>query len=316
MRPMTRALLIRNPVSRKKLTRDKLAAVVAVARDAGWEIAEAATERAGHAMELARTAATGGVDIVIVYGGDGTVNDAVNGLAGSRTALGVLRGGTANVWAKEIRQPKDAVAAMRAIVAGERRRIDLGRAGERYFLLMAGVGMDARIVEQASEKWKRRIGALAYIITGVRVALTAKTQPVMVVVDGHSREMPLYWLLAGNTRSYGGVVNITHRALVDDGLLDIALMRRGGGWRLIVDGVRVFLGRHERSPNVGYLTVHSLSIDTPGLPVQIDGEPFGQTPLALEAAPGALEVIVPAGLVSPLFSGGPDQPQRHGGAEV
>jgi YegS/Rv2252/BmrU family lipid kinase len=302
MRPMTRALLIRNPVSRKKLSPEKLAAVISVARDAGWVIDDLATECAGHATELARAAAADGVDVVVVYGGDGTVNEAVNGLAGSRTALAVLRGGTANVWAKEIRQPKDAVAAMRAIVGGERRRIDLGRAGERYFLLMAGIGMDARIVEQASEKWKRRIGALAYIITGVRVALSTKTQPVMVVVDGHSREMPLYWLLAGNTRSYGGVVRITHRALVDDGLLDIALMRRGGAWRLLVDGVRVFLGRHERSSNVGYMTVHSLGIETSGLAVQVDGEPFGRTPMTLEAAPGVLDVIVPAGLASPLFT--------------
>lgn len=296
------ALLIRNPVARHPLDDAALSRVLAVARDAGWQIDAVVTDRAGHATELARDAAARGVDVIVVHGGDGMLNEAANGIAGTETALAVLRGGTANVWAKETRCAKDAVAAMRAIVRGERRRIDLGRANGRYFLLMAGVGLDAAIVPRVGARMKRRFGALAYIIAGIVTALRTKPWRVRMAIDGDTSESSLYWMLAGNTRSYGGAVQITHRAVADDGLLDIALMRRGGALHLIADGVRVLLCRHDRSPNVRYVRTHGVDITTPGIPVQLDGEPHGATPLRIEVAPLALAVIVPAGLRSPLIS--------------
>jgi diacylglycerol kinase family enzyme len=128
---MTTALLIRNPVARRRLSEERLAQVLAVARDAGWEIAAVAAPHAGAATHIARDAAERGIDVVVVYGGDGTINEAINGLAGTNTAMAALRGGTANVWAKETQCAKDPVKSMRAIVTGERRRIDLGRANDR-----------------------------------------------------------------------------------------------------------------------------------------------------------------------------------------
>jgi YegS/Rv2252/BmrU family lipid kinase len=229
----------------------------------------------------------------------------VNGVAGTATAVAILRGGTANVWAKETRVPKDAVKAMRAIVVGERRRVDLGVANERYFLLMCGVGLDAAIVARlggrVGARMKRRLGALAYVIAGVGAVFRTKARRTDLTIDGSS-EPSLYWLLAGNTRSYGGIVNITHRAIADDGVLDIALMRRGGVLRVLADGVRVLFGRHERSSNVRYARTRSFEITTPGIPIQLDGEACGETPLRIEVAPLALNVIVPRGPRSPLFS--------------
>jgi YegS/Rv2252/BmrU family lipid kinase len=300
LQPPVSALLIRNPVARHALDDATLARAMDIARVAGWQIETVDTERAGHATPLARDAASRGVDVVIVHGGDGTLNDAVNGLAGTQTGVAVLRGGTANVWAKEARLPKDPVRAMRAIVAGERRRIDLGVANGRYFLLMCGVGLDAAIVARVGSRMKRRLGALAYIVAGVTAVFRTKAWQTDVAIDG-SAERSLYWLLAGNTRSYGGMVNITHRALADDGQLDVALMRRGGVPRIIADGVRVLLRRHDRSPNVRYTRARTLEIAAPGIPIQLDGEACGQTPLRLEVAPLALNVIVPSGLRSPLF---------------
>jgi YegS/Rv2252/BmrU family lipid kinase len=278
-----------------------LSRVIDVAVAAGWQIETIATDRAGRATELARDAAARGVDVVLVHGGDGTLNEAVNGVAGTPTAVAILRGGTANVWAKEIGIPKDPVKAMRAIVSGERRRIDLGVANGRHFLLMCGVGLDASIVARIGARAKRRLGALAYIIAGIAAVFRTKAWHTDLRIDG-SAEPSLYWLLAGNTRSYGGMVNITHRASADDGVLDIALMRRGGVLRVIADGVRVLLRRHERSSNVRYAQAHELEIATSGIPIQVDGEAYGETPLRIEVAPRALTVIVPAGLRSPLFS--------------
>ncbi len=296
------AILIRNPVARHAIDDATLERVLAVARDAGWQINAAATEHAGHATELGRDAAARGIDVIVVHGGDGTLNEVANGIAGTETAMAALRGGTANVWVKETRCPKDAVAAMRAIVHGKRRRIDLGSANGRYFLLMAGVGFDAAIIPRVGARMKQRIGALAYIIACVPVILRTKPWAATLTIDGDASESSLYWMLAGNTRSYGGLVRITHRAVADDGLLDIALMRRGGVLRLIADGMRVLLRRHDRSPNVRYVRARSVDITTPGIPVQLDGESHGATPLRIEAAPLALAVIVPADLRSPLFS--------------
>jgi diacylglycerol kinase family enzyme len=214
--------------------------------------------------------------------------------------VAVLRGGTANVWAKESRTPKDPVKAMRVIVSGERRRIDLGVANGRYFLLMCGVGLDAEIVARVGSRMKRRLGALAYLIAGVKAVVTMKAWRTNVEIDG-ARETSLYWLLAGNTRSYGGTVEITHRAVADDGMLDIALMRRGGVLRVLADGARVLLRRHERSSNVLSCRTHTLAIDAPGIPIQLDGEACGETPLRIEVAALALNVIVPAEVRSPLF---------------
>ena len=306
---MTTALLIRNPVARHALDDATLSRVIDVAVDAGWQIETSATDREGRGTELARDAAARGVDVVVVHGGDGTLNEAVNGLAGASTAVAILRGGTANVWAKETRTPKHAVKAMRAVVAGERRRVDLGVANGRYFLLMCGVGLDAAIVGRVGARTKRRLGALAYIIAGVGAVFRIKAWRADVTIDG-ATEPSLYWLLAGNTRSYGGMVNITHRAIADDGLVDIALMRRGGVLRVIADGVRMLLRRHERSSNVRYAQTRSLEITTPGIPIQLDGEAYGETPLRLEVAPLALNVIVPAGLRSPLFRGATET-RRH-----
>jgi YegS/Rv2252/BmrU family lipid kinase len=303
---VTTALLIRNPVARRRLSEAQLASIKEVALEAGWTLDIVATACAGDATRIAKEAAGRGVDVVIVHGGDGTLNEAINGLAGTETAVAVLRGGTANVWAKETKCAKDPVRAMRSIVTGERRRIDLGRAGDRYFLLMCGVGLDARIVNAVGSRIKRWLGAAAYMLVGVAQALRTETWHVDMTIDNDSSEPYLYFLLVSNTRLYGGITQITHRAVADDGELDVALMRRGGVVNLLRDGVRVLFRRHDRSPNVRFGRARTVDIKTSGIPVQVDGEAAGTTPVRIEVAPLALSVIVPAGLQSPLF--GREQP--------
>jgi len=298
-----RALLIRNPIARHRLSNAQVSAMAAIALEAGWRLEHITTERAGDATGLARDAAARGYAAVIVHGGDGTVNEAVNGLADTQTALAVTRGGTANVWAKETRVPKDPVQAMQGIVRGERRRIDLGRANGRYFLLMAGVGLDARIVDNVGVRMKRRLGAASYMMAGAWTLMTTKPWRVRMIADGTPLETPLFWLLAGNTRSYGGVIELTHQAVVTDGRLDVALMRRGNALRLLRDGVLALLHRHERSPNVRYVFARELVIETEGVPVQLDGEACGETPVRISCVPAALTVITRRGLRSPLFGG-------------
>ncbi|MCH8064374.1 MAG: diacylglycerol kinase family lipid kinase [Chloroflexi bacterium] len=304
-----RALLILNPTARGAPPREWLREGI----DAldGWEATISQTESAGHAIELARDAAANGMDAVVACGGDGTVNEVANGLAGSQTAMAVVRGGTANVWSKEIKLPRKPADAVRLLSTGERRVVDLGRAvygggadgeSERYFLLMAGIGFDASIVRQASGALKRRLGAAAYLLQGARSVFSHRAVAVELLVDGAPLSASLYWLLVGNTRSYAGLVSLTHQAAADDGRLDFCLLEQGGLPRIAWLLPWVLLRRHHQRAHVRYRPVESLEVRTAGLPVQVDGEYLTETPIRIEVAPRALQVIVPAELNSPLFT--------------
>lgn len=294
-----RALVIYNPTARAAPPRERLRrAADAVA---GWDVSLETTNASGHATALAQSAAERGLDAVVACGGDGTVNEVANGLAGSATALAVVRGGTANVWAKEARLPRKPEPALRLLAEGEVRTIDLGKAGERYFLLLAGVGFDAEVIRAVSGTFKRRLGAAAFVLHGLRLALTYRPAATELRANGTSLDGDLHWLLLANTRSYGGVVDIAHEALVDDGLLDLWLLRRGGLLRLLSFLPSILLRRHHRRAHVVVRQLALMAIDTPGLPVHIDGESIGETPMRFEVAPAALRVVVPEGLRSPLF---------------
>ena len=304
-----RALLILNPTARGAPPREWLREGI----DAldGWEATISQTESAGHAIELARDAAANGMDAVVACGGDGTVNEVANGLAGSQTAMAVVRGGTANVWSKEIKLPRKPADAVRLLSTGERRVVDLGRAvygggadgeSERYFLLMAGIGFDASIVRQASGALKRRLGAAAYLLQGARSVFSHRAVAVELLVNGAPLSASLYWLLVGNTRSYAGLISLTHQAAADDGRLDFCLLEQGGLPRIAWLLPWVLLRRHHQRAHVQYRSVESLEVRTAGLPVQVDGEYLTETPIRIEVAPRALHVIVPAELNSPLFT--------------
>lgn len=308
-----RALLLVNPVARGSPSVEKLRLAVAWLEAQSWEAKLTLTERRGHAVELAAAAAAAGYDVVVACGGDGTINEVANGLAGSDSALAVIRGGTANVWAKEVRIPRDPVEAVRLVVDGQRRRIDLGLAepaagagGQRFFLLMAGVGLDGYIVSRIPEDLKQRLGATAYILHGLREGLRFHCLETTLVIDGESMTLPLYWLLVANTRSYGGVINVAHRAVADDGLLDVYAFQGHGIRQAMLHGLRVLAHRHDDAARVVHRRARS--IELPGLPdleAQVDGDSLDFVPRYLRVVPGALTVVVPRTLESPLFAGDP-----------
>ncbi|MDI6857296.1 MAG: diacylglycerol kinase family lipid kinase [Dehalococcoidia bacterium] len=302
-----RCLLIFNPTARGAPSVEKLQACLRWLEQEEWDAALTLTEERGHAISLARRAAEEGTEIVVACGGDGTVNEVTNGLAGSASALAVIPGGTANVWAKEVRIPRNPLRAVRLLAEGEVRRVDLGRVrfhsgGERYFLLMAGVGLDGHIVGIVPERLKRRLGAAAYVVHGLREALRYRSTRTTLAIDGSPLEAELNWLLAGNTRSYGGVVNVARQACADDGLLDVYVFQGHGVRRMFVHGLRILARAHERAPGVVYMRAKDIELAEPcALPVQVDGDFVGLAPLTMSVAPAALAVVVPAGVKSPLF---------------
>lgn len=305
---MQRAVIVLNPSARKPPSRERLRAAAASVRPAGWEVDVLCTESAGHATALAREAAATGAAVVFACGGDGTLNEVANGLVGSESTLGALRGGMGNVFAKEVGVPRSPEAALRLLVEGERRRIDLGVAGTgdggqgRHFVLMAGVGFDAEVVRRVPESPKRLLGTTAYVLWGVRELARYRSAAARLRIDGEAREAELFWLIVGNTRSYGGVIDVTAKALADDGCLDAYVFAgRGLRWTLAT-GLRLVLRRHDGAPGVSFHRVHELAVETAGLPVQADGEYFGETPMRFWVAPRAISVLLPRGRAARLFS--------------
>src|SRR6187402_1220185 len=130
---MQRAIVVYNPVSRNAPSWIRLQEAARGMRAHGWEVSVAATQASGHGTELARAAAADGVDVVFSCGGDGTINEVVNGIKGSASALAVLRGGMGDVFGKEAGIPRAPEKALRVLIDGTRRRMDVGRANERYF---------------------------------------------------------------------------------------------------------------------------------------------------------------------------------------
>jgi YegS/Rv2252/BmrU family lipid kinase len=298
---VNKAVVIHNPMARNAKG-ERIYAAAGALKAEGWEVEVRPTEAAGHATVLAREAAEAGARTVFASGGDGTMNEVLNGLVGTPASLGIVRGGMGNVFAKEVGIPRNPEAALRLLLTGVERRFDLGVANGRYFILMAGAGFDGTIVERVPARAKRLLGSTSYALWGGYAALSFRKRHAGLRIDGARREQDLYWLLVSNTRSYGGVVEVAREALVDDGLLDCyAFAGEGAPW-VVRTGLQIAVHRQDAAKGVEFFRTREVAIETPGFRVQADGEDFGETPMTFSVAPGALSVLLPPEGGRKLFS--------------
>ena len=295
-----RVVLLHNPTAGQRPA--AIEQIEAELRERGAEVEVAPTTRAGDGVNIARRAARSGADVLLACGGDGTLNEAVNGLAGSPTALATLPAGTVNVWAREVGIPSDPARNAALLWEGERRTVDLGRAGDRYFLLMAGIGLDADVAAQVTGPEKRRWGPLAYLWRGIATGIRWPIQRMWILLDDRSIRRRALFAVIGNTRLYGGVVNITHHAVADDGMLDVCIFGGQGLAEKLAHAGRLAFRRHTTAPTVEYYRAHQITLVTrPKVQVQVDGDTIGRTPMQFAAVPGALRVVVPKDRGEGLF---------------
>lgn len=299
----TRALVVFNPTAGQAAALENaLHEACAVWRDAGWTVDLRPTEGPADATRIAREAAAQGYDVVVAAGGDGTVNEVVNGLAGTPTALGVLPVGTVNVWVREIGIPLQPRAAAEALLHAERRLIDLGKAGERYFLLMASLGFDATVTATVRSDHKRWLGAFAYVVQGVKIAFHFQGVRARLRIDGKKLHGRFLMIVIGNSQLYGGVVKLTADALIDDGLLDVCVIKgstlRGAPLRMW----SILRRSHRADPYIAYYRArHVTCVTSKPFDVQVDGDHIGSTPMSFEVAPGALVALMPHRSASTLL---------------
>lgn len=258
----------------------------------------------GDGRRLATEAVSEGFDTVVAAGGDGTVNEALNGIAEApdgfaRARLAVLPLGTVNVFARELGLPLRLTAAWQTILAGHERRIDAPfvehrvaeRPQRRYFAQMAGAGLDARAISLVDWQMKKRISQFAYVLAGMK-AMRGPHPLITVEADGQRVTGEL--ILVGNGRFYGGSLPVFPDARLDDGLLDICIFPRVR-WSLILRYAIGFVTGHPLVPrDVKVLRVPRARLTAADpVPFEVEGDLCGSLPIELGVVPGVLRVVVP-----------------------
>lgn len=307
-----KSLIVYNPIAGPRDVWRELKQVRKTLRGLGWSVEIETTRQPGDATVLAHQAAQAGLDVVWVAGGDGTLSEGVNGLVGTETALGVLPVGTGNVWARQLRLPVYTLAhpfrLREAAIAqghGRVRVVDVGRLNNRYFLLWTGLGFDAQITSEIEPRPRpvKRLGVLPYVIAGLTLARDFSGVRTHIVLDGRSLRGRALMVVVSNIQMYS-IFQLTPRARIDDGLLDIFVFKGLGGFLYMLRmACQLFTGRHLENPRVVQRVARQVTIWTEEpMAVQADGNPLGVTPISVQVVPRSLRVLVPPQAPPTLFS--------------
>jgi diacylglycerol kinase (ATP) len=295
-----RLLVVFNPTAGRR-RQGRLAATLRHLQSAGCDLALRETTARGDAERFAREAAalTNGAaaDLFVVAGGDGTINEAVNGLIAARNgvplpALAVVPLGTANVLAQEIGLSTVPAAIARDIAAGLPRAIHIGAANGRCFTMMAGAGFDAHVVAGVSPALKRRLGKLAYVLESVRQLFRFGFPRYRVTIDGSVHDAASVIVAKGHF--YGGRFVCAPEARLEAPEFQVCLFERGGRWNAVRYALALALGRLPRLGDYRIVGGRSVVIEgPPGDPVQGDGDIIARLPVCIELVSQPLRVVMP-----------------------
>ena len=266
---------------------------------------EARLERAGAKYELRITTSAGDArhwaqqarsfDRVAVAGGDGTVMEAVSGVAGRPLPLALIPTGTANLLALAIGVPRDPEEALELALSGDAVPFDVGYLPEHqlHFALAASAGWHADLVKDTSRRLKNRLGFLAYVLTGMKNLFTPRRSVIDLKIDGEHRRMRANTVLVINIGDLGARLLVGRHIDPHDGKLDVVVVAPGGLPRMLL---RMLRRRVRNSPDVRFHSARRVRLDArPPLPLQIDGELIGETPFTVEVVPDGALLVVPHG---------------------
>jgi YegS/Rv2252/BmrU family lipid kinase len=250
------------------------------------------TEGPGDAEAHAERAVEQGYDTVVAAGGDGTINEVVNGLGAAPVALGILPMGTVNVFAMELGIPFDLQAAWKVIRERKVRAIDVASANDHLFVQMAGVGLDAAIVQRVNRGTKRMLGPLSYLLTATQVAIEKPPRLRVLVEDKVVAEGS--FVLVGNGRYYAGPFALFNEADLHDGLLDVCVFPSTNYLALMRYFRGALFGEISRFSDVHYFKARRLVVEANReVPVEADGEFIGHAPVNFSVKHRRLRVLVP-----------------------
>ncbi|HZG73642.1 MAG TPA: diacylglycerol kinase [Chondromyces sp.] len=299
---MKRARIIYNPTSGRELFKKHLPEVLEKLEQAGYETSAHATTGAGDATKAARAAVERRFDVVIAAGGDGTLNEVVNGLAEQeyRPKFGVIPMGTTNDFARALQIPRDIQGAVDIIVNGETVPVDIGRMNDRYFINIAGGGRLTELTYEVPSKLKTMLGQLAYYLKGIEMLPSIKATEVTIEYDGKLFEGEVMMFLIGLTNSVGGFEKLAPDSSVNDGLFSLLVVKKTNLAEFIRIATLALRGEHLQDPHVLYTQANRIKVHSPQkVLLNVDGELGGSLPGDFENLYRHLEVFVPVEKLRP-----------------
>ncbi|CAN5689007.1 diacylglycerol kinase [soil metagenome] len=286
-------VLLTNPTSGKGRGHRTAAIALPRLKEAGFHVRSLVGVDADETLELAQRSVAEGVESLVVVGGDGMVHLAVQALAGSETSLGIIPAGTGNDVARYLDVPRsDPQAAADVVVGSRTRRIDLARVGSQHFVTVMAAGFDSKVNERANAmSWPR--GQMRYNLATLAELRVFEPLPYTLELDGAARKVEAMLVAVGNGPSFGGGLRICHGASIEDGWLDVVIIKTMSKPDLVRTYPRLFTGGHIRHPQYEHHRVRSVTVAAPGIVAYADGERIGALPLTVDVAPLALKVLVP-----------------------
>lgn len=287
-----RIAFLSNPLSGDGVGHQRREGVHAHLRAGGADVQDLVGHDAAESLALVRQAVAAGVDTLVVSGGDGLIHLAVQALAGTETALGIVPAGTGNDAARAFGIPlQDPLAAAEVVLRNRRRRIDLARSGDSWYLTVLATGFDALVAKRGGAmRWPRN--NLRYT-AAVAVELP-RFQPLhyTLALDGTERSLEAMFVSVANTDYFGGGMQIAAGASFEDGLLDVIIVKPLSRLSLIRFFPTVNTGQHVHNPAFERLRARTVTIaTTPAVTTYADGERFAEAPVTVECVPGALNVL-------------------------
>jgi diacylglycerol kinase (ATP) len=282
---MKRARIIYNPTSGRELIKKNLAEVLQHFEQAGYETSCHATTCAGDATVAAEVAVERGYDLIVAAGGDGTINEVVNGMAGkeNRPNLGVIPVGTTNDFARALNIPRTIMGACQAITDGEAMPIDLGcvtnEGNTHYFINIAGGGKLTELTYEVPSKTKTMLGQLAYYLKGMEMLPFIKPTNVRIEYDGRVYDGEVMLFLVSLTNSVGGFEKLAPDSSLNDGLFDLLILKKANLAEFIRVATLALRGEHMHDSHVIYTKANRVKISTEDkMQLNLDGEFGGLLP--------------------------------------
>ncbi len=287
--------VLTNPTAGKGRGRQARDVVVPRFEAAGLTVRALEGRDADEALDLARAAVAEGVEGLVLVGGDGLVNLGLQATATTSTPLGIVPAGTGNDVARYVGLGrKDPLAAadriVKVLTTGTARTIDLAVTGGRYYATVMAAGFDAVVNERANRMtWPR--GQMRYNLATLAELRTFEPLPYTIVLDGEERRLEAMLVAVGNGPSFGGGLRIAEGALLDDGLLDVVVIKPMSRPELVRTYPKLFKGTHTTHPQYERHRARSVTIAAPGIVGYADGERFTPLPMTIDAVPAAVRVL-------------------------
>ncbi|ACD82733.1 diacylglycerol/lipid kinase family protein [Candidatus Methylacidiphilum infernorum] len=284
--------IVFNPAARGEKAKHLLSKLHALVGDVPIKV----SQYPGDAEAKTEWAIEQGYDLIVAAGGDGTINEVVNGFNGREVILGVIPLGTVNVFAMELGLPRNIDQAWATILRGKIRVIDFPRANDQRFVQLAGVGLDAKVLQLTHKHVRKTLGPLSYLFTVVY--LLKEPQPSLEVILEEGIRLKGSFLLVGNGRYYGGPFSVFPKANLDDGLLDCCLFTQLNSSLLVKQWLRscmdkAFKDYEEEQEVIRFQSRQFVVQSSEEIPVELDGDFYGHTPVTFFCEPNKLKVIVP-----------------------